>query len=81
MIYWRLHQFTSSRFSQRNGKSPLLLAHSQQDVHGNWLDVVLCIKNQSDCIEVQESFRKPIYISKDGFINLNDGDIIDSYGD
>ena len=81
MIYWRLHQFTSSRFSQRNGKSPLLLAHSQQDVHGDWQEVVLCIKNHSDCIKIQKCFRTPIYISKDGFINLNDGDIIDSSED
>jgi transposase-like protein len=78
-IYWRLHQFTCSRYKERNGKSPLLLAQSQQDVHGHWIDVVLNIKNQSECINVAEYHRRPIYISKEGFVDLKDRNLID-YG-
>lgn len=77
MIYWRLHQFTSSRYKDRNGKSPLLLAQSKQDIYGNWIDVLLSIKNQSECIEIAECLRRPTYISKEGFVNLKDGSLID----
>ncbi|MBS1259324.1 MAG: hypothetical protein MAG551_02394 [Candidatus Scalindua arabica] len=78
-IYWRLHQFTCSRYKERNGKSPLLLAQSQQDVHGHWIDVVLNIKNQSECIKITDYLRRPIYISKEGFVDLKDRNLID-YG-
>jgi len=41
--------------------------------------VVLSIKNQSECISVAEYHRRPIYISKEGFVDLKNRNLID-YG-
>lgn len=77
MLYWRLHPFTTSRFKERNGKSPLFLAGSHQDVHGDWVDVLLSIKNQSECNDVAEYLRLPVYISQEGIVNLRDGSLLE----
>lgn len=76
-LFWRLHAFTASRYKERNGKSPLFLAKSQHDVHGNWIDVLLSIKNQSECIECAEPLRSPIFISQEGIVNVKDGCLLE----
>lgn len=76
-LFWRLHAFTASRYEERNGKSPLFLAKSQHDVHGDWIDVLLSIKNQSECVESAEPLRRPIYISQEGIVNLKDGSLLE----
>jgi hypothetical protein len=76
-LFWRLHTFTASRYKERNGKSPLFLARSRHDVHGNWIDVLLSIKNQSECIENTEPLRSHIFISQEGLANVKDGCILD----
>lgn len=76
MLYWRLHPFTTSRFKECNGKSPLFLAGSHHDVHGDWIDVLLSIKNQSECNDVVEYLRRLVYISQEGVVELRDGSLL-----
>lgn len=80
MLYWRLHPFTASRFRDRNGKSPLFLAGSHHDIHGDWIDVLLSIKNQSECIQVAEYLRRPVYISQEGVIDLRNESLLECAG-
>lgn len=65
---------------ERNGKYPLFLAGSYHDIHGDWINVLLSIKNQGECIEVADYFRKPIYISREGVVNLRDGSLLECAG-